>query len=561
MYAHFYSEVIKLLLSVENLNCYEYLKKCTSIYEDVYMLQHFGVKYFRSRIFADIDAMSGYFQNDLGLKPGDVYTVFMTTTVQGIVAFYALNQIGVIANIVHPLMSTAFLKETLEDVHAKGVMILDLLSKDHVKTINDSGLPCLVCCSSDYSDGFKKAGTKVGETIIKGVFPKFKNATYYADAVKRYKRCIPVENNADDIAVYLNGGGTTGKSKTIKLTSRAINELVQRVSDIDNIEAPGEEAEIIVLPMFHCFGLCVGIHMALCNSARIIPMMQFDSHIFCRLLKNNRVAGFGGIPLMMDKLMKDKHFDGPWLKGVRMMFCGGDDCSEKFLTEYNAIFEKWGARGRLRQGYGLTEIGSVCTTNTNWDYKPGSIGKALRGVTVQIWDDEHHELPNGEIGEFAISGPTIMAGYYTQDGPEDLGLYTDENGEKWVLSGDLGYRDDDGYFFFSGRKKRMIIIAGYNVYPNDLEKKLSELDFIKDVCAVQGWQNGRSIVRLYASLKKSGDEALMKETIVKVAEENFSKFYVPREIIFMKELPQTPLMKVDFMKLNQAKPEDPVYRG
>ena len=550
-----------MLPSVDNLNCYEYLKKCTGIYEDVYMMQHFGVKYYRSRIFADIDALAGYFQNDLGLKRGDVYTLFMTTTVQGIIAFYALNQIGVIANIVHPLMSTSFLKETLEDVRAKGVMILDLLSKDHVKTINDSGLPCLVCCSSDYSDGVKKIGTKVGETIIKGVFPKFKNATYYHDAIKRYKRCIPVDNNADDIAVYLNGGGTTGKSKTIKLTSRAINELVQRVSDIDNIEAPGEEAEIIVLPMFHCFGLCVGIHMALCNSARIIPMMQFDSRIFCRLLKTNRVAGFGGIPLMMDKLMKDKHFDGPWLKGVRMMFCGGDDCSEKFLDEYNAIFEKWGARGRLRQGYGLTEIGSVCTTNTNWDNKPGSIGKALRGVNVQIWNDDHHEVPNGEIGEFAISGPTIMAGYYTQDGPDDLGLYTDENGEKWVLSGDLGYRDDDGYFFFSGRKKRMIIIAGYNVFPSDLEKKLSELDFIKDVCAVQGWQNGRSIVRLYASLKKSGDEEKMKETIVRVAEENFSKFYVPREIIFMKELPQTPLMKVDFMKLNQAKPEDPVYHA
>ena len=182
-------------------------------------------------------------------------------------------------------------------------------------------------------------------------------------------------------------------------------------------------------------------------------------------------------------------------------------------------------------------------------------------MTVQIWNDDHKEVPNGEIGEFAISGPTIMAGYYTQDGPEDLGLYTDENGEKWVLSGDLGYRDDDGYFFFAGRKKRMIIIAGYNVYPNDLEKKLTELDFIKDVCAVQGWQNGRSIVRLYASLKKSGDEAQMKEAIIKVAEENFSKFYVPREIIFLKELPQTPLMKVDFMKLNQAKPEDPVYQA
>ena len=152
-----------------------------------------------------------------------------------------------------------------------------------------------------------------------------------------------------------------------------------------------------------------------------------------------------------------------------------------------------------------------------------------------------------------------MSGYYTKDGPEDLGLYTDENGKKWVLSGDLAYQDEEGYFFFSGRKKRVIIIAGYNVYPNDIEKKLSELDFIKESCAVQGWQGDRSIVRLYASLKTPGDEEAYKETIRRVCEENFSKFYIPREIIFLKELPQTPLMKVDFMKLTQQRPGDKLY--
>ena len=548
-----------MLPEVRDDNCYEYLKRCTSIYPDVWMMQHFGVKYRKSEIFRDIDGLSAYFQNELGLKRGDVYTVFMTTTVQGIIAFYALNQIGVIANIVHPLMSTAFLKETLEDVNAKGVMILDLLSKDHVKTINDSGLPCLVCSSSDYSRGVKKVGTRTGEGVLKAVFPKFERATRYREAIRKYQSFTPVEHNADDIAVYLNGGGTTGKSKTIKLTSRATNELVQRISDLDEIHDPGEEAEIIVLPMFHCFGLTVAIHMALCNSARIIPMMQFDAKIFNRLARQNLVVGYGGIPLMFAKLMREKHFDGPWLKNIRLMFCGGDDASDAFLDEFNSYFEKWGAVGRLRQGYGLTEIGSVCTTNSNVDYRPGSIGKAVRGVEVRIWDDDHHELPNGEIGEIVIAGPTIMAGYYTKDGPEDLGLYTDENGKKWVLSGDLGYRDDDGYYFFSGRKKRVIIIAGYNVYPNDLEKKVSELDYINDVCAVQGWHGDRSMVRLYVSTKREVDEEKAKEEICRIAEENFSKFYVPREIIFLKELPQTPLMKVDFMKLTQKKPGDPLY--
>ena len=548
-----------MLPSADSYNCYEYLKVCTQIYDDVYMMQHFGAKYLRSEIFHDIDALSSYFQNDLKLKKGDVYTVFMPTTVQSIISIYALNQIGVIVNPVHPLMSSEYLKDVMIETNSKGVMILDILSKKHVETINQMGLPCLVCCSSDYSKGIKRFGTKTGEKILKCIYPKLKNTTYYRDAIKTHDNFVPVKNNGDDIAVYLNGGGTTGKSKTIKLSSKALNELVQRVSVLDEIHIPGEEAEIIVLPMFHSFGLCLGVHMAICNSARLIPMMQFDAKLFNKLMRKNLVVGVMGIPSMFQKLMKEKHFDGPWLKNIRLMFCGGDDVSEKFLNEFNSYFEKWGAVGRLRQGYGLTEVASVCCTNTNTDNRKGSIGKALDGVRIEIWDDDHKKLPAGEIGEIVISGPTAMSGYFSPDGPDDLGLYTDENGEKWVLSGDLGYQDEDGYFFFSGRKKRLIIISGYNVYPNDIEKKVGELDFIKEVCAVQGWQGDKSIVRLYASLKTSGDEEEYKEKIRSVCVENFSKFYYPKEIIFMKELPQTPLMKVDFMKLSQMKPDDKVY--
>lgn len=542
-----------MLPAPKDINCYDYLKECTSIYDDVWMMQHFGVKYRKSEIFKDIDALASYFQNDLGLKQGDVYTVFMPTTVQSIIAFYALNSIGVIVNMIHPLMATDFLKEQLEAVHAKGVMVLDLLSKDHVDTINNSGLPCVVCRSSDYSNGFKKFGTKIGEGLIKAIFPKFKNATYYKDALNYDKKPVFSTNNADESAVYLNGGGTTGKSKTIKLTSRAINELVYRVSDLDEIHDPGNEAEVIVLPLFHCFGLCVAVHMALCNSARIIPMMQFDARIFVNLMKKNKVVGIVGIPLMFQKLMRQKGFDGPHLKNMRIMFCGGDDVSEAFIQEFNTYFEKWGSDARLRQGYGLTEIASVCCTNTNKDNRDGSIGKALRGVNIQIWDDDKNPLPDGEIGEIAISGPTVMSGYYT-DGEEsdDYGLYIDENGVKWVLSGDLGYKDEDGYFHFSGRKKRLILIAGYNVYPTDIEKVVGNLPYIKDCCAVQGYNEaGKPLVRLYASLFENGDEEKYKEEICELCLKNFSKYYVPRDIIFLEDLPQTPLMKIDFMKLTK----------
>ena len=548
-----------MLNSPENKNCYQYLRECTEIYDDVYMMQHFGVKYYRSKIFADMDALAGFFQKELGLKRGDVFTIFMPTTVQSIVAFYALNSIGVITNFVHPLMSTEFLKEQLEAVNSKGVMVLDVLmlkEKAHIETINNSGIPCIVCSSSDYSEGIKEFGCKTGEAILKSLLiKKFNNWTGYNAAIAKCYKPEQVKDNGHELGAYLNGGGTTGKSKTIKITSKSINELVWRVSDLDEIHAPGEEAEVIVLPLFHCFGLCIGIHMAMCNSGRIIPMMQFDAKLFIKLMKQNRVVGVVGIPLMFRKLMRHKDFDGPHLKNIRLMFCGGDDVSDGFIDEFNTYLEKWGAVGRLRQGYGLTETNSVCTTNSNDDYRRGSVGKPLRGVKVQLWDDNHKEVPVGEVGEFAISGPTIMAGYHMEGEAADHGIYTDENGEKWVLSGDLGYRDEDGYFYFAGRKKRVIIIAGYNVYPTDIEKVVGALDFIKECCAVQGWDNGKSMVRLYASLRKDGDKEAYKQKICEVCEGNFSKFYVPRDIIFVEELPQTPLMKIDFMKLTELDPE------
>jgi long-chain acyl-CoA synthetase len=280
--------------------------------------------------------------------------------------------------------------------------------------------------------------------------------------------------------------------------------------------------------------------------------MQFDAKLVLKLYKKNNIVGIGGIPNMFKKLYNTPGFDGPHLKNTRMMFVGGDDLSPAFLEAFNGMLEKNGTSARLRQGYGLTEVGSVCCVNTNWVYKDGSIGKPLEGLRMEIWDDDHKEVPVGEVGEIVISGSTMMEGYLTEDGPKDAGIYYDEEGTPWVLSGDLGYRDEDGFFYFYGRKKRIIIISGYNVYPVDIENLMDTLPFIKESCAVRGTTaDGKPLVRLYASLKTKGDEEDYKKQITEACAKNLNQFSVPREIIFMDELPHTPLEKVDFMKLEK----------
>lgn len=536
-----------------NYNCFEFYCAATEQYGDFDTVQHMDKRVKRSEFIREVKALSAYFYHELGLRRGDVYTIFCPTNVESLVGFYALNRLGVIVSFVHPLLPPEMLKEYIETGRSKGVMILDLLSSKHVKMLNELGVPVLLCRNSDYAAPVKKIATRAGEGLLEAIFPKFSNCESYSSALKKYLgTSVPgVKNNADDIAVYLNGGGTTGKSKTIMHTNKAINELVHKMGYIDEIQEPGEEAEIIILPFFHAFGLCVAAHMALCNAARIIPLMQFNAKLVVKLYQNNRIAGMGGIPNMFKKLYRAKGFDGPHLANTRMMFVGGDDLSPSFLHDFNGMLERNGTSARLRQGYGLTEVCAACCTNTNWVNKDGSVGKPLEGIRMEIWDDDCKPLPPGEVGEICISGSTVMAGYYDGTGKRGIGLYYDDEGTAWVRSGDLGYMDEEGFFFFAGRKKRLIIISGYNVYPVDIENLMDTLPFIKESCAVRGEKDGRPLVRLYASLKQKGDEEEYRAKIIKACEDNLDKFSVPREIVFMNELPHTPLEKVDFMALEK----------
>ncbi len=543
-----------MMIEADELNCYAFFLKATEIYGDYDAYQHMDKRGKRSELITEIEALAAYFVNELKLKRGDAYTIFTPTNVESIVAFYALNKIGVIVNFVHPLLPDEVLFETIRESGSKGIMVLGLigLKQHNVEAVNKTGLPILLCRVSDYASPVKKAAAGMGEALLEKIL-KYKDAVLYKDIIKKYSgKTVPtVENNGSDIAVYLNGGGTTGKSKTIKLTSKAINENVHALGYIDHIIDPGEEGEIIILPFFHAFGLVVAMHMTMCNAARIIPMLQFNGKLVVKLYKNNRISGIVGIPAMFKKLYHTPDFDGPHLKNTRMMFAGGDDLSPAFLQEFNDMLEKNGTSARLRQGYGLTEVGSVCCANTNWTNKDNSIGIPLAGVNMEIWDDDHKPVPDGTIGEIVISGPTIMAGYLTKDGPEDAGLYHDENGTPWVLSGDLGYKDKEGFFFFSGRKKRVIIISGYNVYPVDIENLMDTLPFIKESCAVRGTKEGKPLVKLYVSLKEKGNEDEYRRIITEACEKNLSKFSVPRDIEFLDELPHTPLEKVDFMALQK----------
>ena len=544
-----------LFKELKNYSVYEFFRANSEQYGTEYAaFQHYGRDHKKSEFINDIEALSYYYQNDLGFKAGDVYTVFMPTSVEAMIIFMALNKIGVIVNFVHPLLPPENVKEIMEETNSKGIAALDLLLKDHIGMLAQKGIPCLITMGATYAVP-DKFSVKPHEGIKAALDAYVKNYAVYNEIIAKYSGnvSVPFENNENGIAVYMNGGGTTGKSRTIKLSNAAINNVVNMCCMINRrLEEPGIDTEIASMPFFHAYGFCVGGLSGLHKASKMVFLPKFDADTFIEILKREKVSEFNGVPNAFKKLYAHPEFDGPFLKNIRAMFCGGDNLHKSFLKEFRAVLRKNGCTADIYQGYGLTECGAICTVNPVWANKEGTIGKPLPGNTIEIWDDNDNNLPIGEIGEVVINGPTMMEGYLTQDGPIDDGVYKDANGKKWIKTGDLAHYDEDGYLHFIGRKKRVIIISGYNVYPGDIEFLMNELPFIRECCAVQGVQDDKIIVRLYVAADNlEGNEEAYKEQITQLCAERLSKFSVPRDIRFIDALPRTRIEKVDFMSLTE----------
>ncbi len=539
------------MIKPENRNCYQFFCDCTKDFGIYDVAESFGKLISRKKFMHDVEAVAGFLSHK-GIKRGDVVTMFLPNVAQSFVAFYAINRIGAIANIVHPLTPAETLADIMKATHSKAVFVLDIIMEPYVNTLRRLNRLVIVCSSSDYSSSVKKPALKLYSKLKVKTKTPSSNTAYFHTICNLDYVAPEVKDNGDDDAVYLHGGGTTGKSKTIRLSNYNLNSLAYKLSFFDSPHAPGEEFSLCVLPLFHAFGLGVVLHFSMCAGFTCIGMPTFSAEKANKYIKKYNVTYIVGVPNMFKKMYEASNFDGEHLKKLRLLWAGGDIISETFLNAFNSKLEKWGAKGRLYRGYGLTEVSSVCTANIAGAYRENSIGKPLDGMVVEIWDDKQKKLPPNTIGEIAVSGTTVMKGYFNSD---DSGVYEDKKGNRWVLTGDLGYLDEDGYLFFTGRKKRMIIISGYNVYPSDIENQVLELDYINEACAVQGYIDTKPIIRLFVSLNQPVEN---KEETCKVIKEycdgKLEKFSRPSTVTILDALPKTRMAKIDFMKLTDTPP-------
>ena len=556
----------EIIPAYEDMNLYEYLLACLTPYtEDYPMFQFKLCDRMKSEFFTDVEAMAVYFKEELGMKPGDAYSLFMPNCIDEIVCLMALNKIGCIANFIHPLFPPEAMKKSVEYTKSKGIIMYDMFLYQHgesLKTIEN--IDIIVSAPAMYAAPVdKKYFIRPDEKFMAIAAAHGLNVKHYGDILKKYEgqKTEGLFRSGDLTAVYMNGGGTTGVSRFIMLSSTALNAVTKNtlVPVAPRDCKPGEICKILPLPFFHAYGLCGGLFCCMYSGNKSVPMARFDADEYITNLKANKCYEIIGVPNMYRKLFDHPEFPGEHLRHVHYAFAGGDYVPIDFLQRFNKLMAENGSTATLCPGYGLTEVGAVDCINMPWFTKPGTVGIPLKTVECKILDDEQNEVPRGTVGEIAFSGNTIMKGYLMPDGRLGEGLYTDKDGKQWVLSGDLGSMDEDNFITFVARKKRVIIISGYNVFPADIENLLEPLPFLQECCAVQGYdEDKKPIVRLYIVLSPSADENKLdeyKKTITDMCS-TLDKFSVPRDIRVIDALPRTRMEKIDFLKLTEVRTEE-----
>ena len=490
-----------------------------------------GKKTTYKTFFEKIETLGKAYRN-IGICEGDCVTVCMPNTPQGIDTFYSLNRIGAIPAMIHPLSAEGEIAFYINTTNSKAILVIDLFYEKVLRALKD----------------------------VKHPLPKDnKNIIDWSDFIKGAKKAPALTNNMpkmDDTAVILFSGGTTGTSKGIELTNMNMNALGAQVAANAGFSMDGLRM-FSVMPLFHGFGLGVGIHTALQAGGTCIVIPQFTIKTYARDVKKYKPNVIVGVPTLYEALLRSEGFDFD-LSFLRGMFCGGDSLSvelkkkvDKFLKEHNATIQ-------VREGYGTTEcVTASCLTPFD-TYREGSIGIPLSDTYYSIVNPQNDtELPYGEEGEICITGPTVMKGYLNNAEETASTLRTHKDGNVWLHTGDLGTMDEDGFVYYKQRMKRLIIVSGINVYPSQVENAIDAHPDVLLSCAIGIPDPYKMhVVKAFVVLRQGAEPSdKIKEEILEYCKKNISRYGVPKEIEFRDSLPKTLVGKVAYRKLEEEEAE------
>ncbi|AGK55145.1 long-chain-fatty-acid--CoA ligase [Bacillus sp. 1NLA3E] len=536
-----YPDEIPAALTYDEKPLHFYLKQAATEFPNKIAIHFLGKEMTYKKLYHETLKLASYFQK-IGIEKGDRIAIMLPNTPQSVIGYFAVLMVGGIVVQTNPLYTERELEYQMKDSGAKVIICLDILFPRVAKVMRKTDLKHIVV------------------TAIKDYLPFPKNLIYPFLQKKQYGMVVKVNHEGnhhlfteilkgpvdtlnfpeidfeEDLALLQYTGGTTGFPKGVMLTHKNLAANTLMCSAWLYKCRRGEETVLGILPFFHVYGMTTVLLLTIMEANKMVLLPKFDVDLVLHTIEKQRPTLFPGAPTIYIGLLnhpKIKQFD---LSSIDSCLSG----SAPLPVEIQQKFEEV-TGGKLVEGYGLTEASPVTHANFLWD-RPrikGSIGVPWPDTDVAILSLETGEpLPPGEMGEIAVKGPQVMKGYWNR--PEDT-EQSIRNG--WLLTGDLGYMDAEGYFFVVDRKKDMIIAGGYNIYPREIEEVLYEHEEIVEVVAagIPDLYRGET-VKVYVVLKEGA--TVTKEELDKFVRKHLAAYKVPRIYEFRTELPKTAVGKI-----------------
>ena len=530
---------------------FELLWECNKDYLDDTALNYYDRKITYKELFEGIDKATKAFAK-LGVKKGEIVAICSVNTPETVYAFYALNRLGAVANMVDPRTGVEGVQHYLEECNIRFVVTIEPAYPLFVKVSQNYKIEKIVVISPSDSllqpkkflYRLKNKQPLLNETAL--TWDKFTSSG------SDFSECV---YEKDTCCVIAHTGGTTGSPKGVMISNDNLNSVAHAYQHI-NIRLERRQRFFNDLPPFIMYGLGVALHAALCKGLEVILYPVFDSENFPNLFKKYRPHHFCGLPDHLKYLISHKATQKMDMSFLITPCVGGDGLNTELEEKVNEFLTAHNCSAKAIKGYGMTELSAPAISTDTKVNAVGSIGIPLIMNTVKIVDmSTMSELPCGESGEIWISGPTVMMGYYNMPNETSETIVVDGDGTKWIRTGDLGYMTSDGMVYHQGRLRRIYLTSHEGqpakIFPMLVEEKIKNSKYVFDCVVVARLKENSANYEAVAFIIKEQSATDITEELKEICVKEVPTYMQPVEYRFVNKFPHTPIGKVDFRALEK----------
>lgn len=540
---------------------YDYLYENNKDCSDDIAINYYGRKITFGELFENIDCTAKGFAA-LGVKPGDIVTVALPSVPEALYAVYALNKLGAVANMIHPLAGKQEILHYLNEVESNVAVLFDGTYEIMGSSIGETRVKHAVVVSAADSLPF-------GVKLLYGLKhksaklpPKSTFLTWKHFLNGGVGTALPiVKKNPDEMAIISHTGGTTGEPKGVMCSDKNVNSLIYQL--VCNFEYSRQGVCLAILPPFINYSLIDSMLTMLFIGFEVVLIPKYIPEKLPVYIKKYRPYVINSIPAYWEVLLKIPNVKSFDMSCLKYMYYGGESMNTETETAISDLLQSCGARGQLCKGLGSTEMMAAATQTYEECNTNGSAGVPLVWVNCKIVDPgTTDELSYGQEGEICFSGPTLMLGYYNKKDQTDEVVKVHSDGQRWFHTGDIGYIDKSGLVFVTGRIKRIFMTKGSDgvitkIFPDRIEKVLMQHPAISLCCTIgikddSRIQYSKAFVCLNDGISCSDD---LTDEILSFCKDKLPGYMIPAEIEYCPNLPRTSRGKIDYRALERKAEE------